>query len=138
MLSNHDRPQISLPRSWTGHVKSAVLHVVSSAHHSIAYTRGWAADSINTRVRLTTEKSRLQERVAQLEEELRIKDARSKRVGYWAATASAGPSSRASSSTSWIVPVIVKIKAVPARTHPDRQTRRIAAQASELRYLGHL
>ena len=73
MLGNQDRPRIPLPRGWPSHVKSAVLRVISSAHYWIAYTRGWAADSINTRVRLATEKGRLEERVALLEEELRIK-----------------------------------------------------------------
>ena len=42
-------PSIPLPKNWTGHVKSAMLHVIALAHYAITYSRGWAADSINTR-----------------------------------------------------------------------------------------
>jgi putative transposase len=68
--------QIHLPKHWAGHVKSSVLQVISLAHYAIAYARGWAANSINARVRLASEVSRLKEQVALLNEELRIKDAR--------------------------------------------------------------
>ena len=45
-------PVIPLPRAWPSLVKSAILHVISLAQFAIAYTRGWAADSVNTRVLL--------------------------------------------------------------------------------------
>ena len=39
-------PQISLPKSWTSYVRSAILHVISLAQFATAYTRSWAANSI--------------------------------------------------------------------------------------------
>jgi len=69
-------PRIPLPKTWPCHVKSAVLHIISLAHFSITYARGWAANSINDRVRIAAENDRLHEEIALLREELRIKDAR--------------------------------------------------------------
>jgi len=45
-----------------------------------AYTRSWAADSRNARVRLTAERDRLAQEVTLLREEIRIKDARLARI----------------------------------------------------------
>jgi transposase InsO family protein/transposase-like protein len=67
---------IPLPKHWSEHVRSAVLHVISLAQLACAYTRGWAADSPNVRVRLTAEKDRLQQDHALLREQMRIKDER--------------------------------------------------------------
>ena len=50
-----------------------MLHAIALAHYAIVYARAWAADSINTRVRLSAENDRLQEECALLREELRIK-----------------------------------------------------------------
>ena len=69
-------PRISLPKAWPCHVKSAVVHIISLAHFSITYARGWAANSINSKVRIAAENDRLHEEIALLREELRIKDAR--------------------------------------------------------------
>jgi hypothetical protein len=55
------RPTIPLPKGWKPLVRSAVLHVLSLAHFSIVRARGWAADSVNTRVRLTAENDRLRQ-----------------------------------------------------------------------------
>lgn len=73
-------PRIPLPKSWTTHVRSAVLHVISLAQFAAAYTRGWAANSINARMRLRTDRDRVNQELAQLREELRIKDARMARI----------------------------------------------------------
>jgi hypothetical protein len=54
----------------------AVLQVISLAQFSLAYSRGWAADSANARLRCKAELDRAEEEVALLREELRIKDAR--------------------------------------------------------------
>jgi len=51
-------------------------HVLSLAHHALAYARGWCADSRNARVRLAAENERLESALAMLREEIRIKDAR--------------------------------------------------------------
>ena len=72
-------PRIPLPKGWQRHVRSAVLHAISLAQFAAAYTRGWAVNSINTRIRLKVETDRLKQEVAQLREEIRIKDARSMR-----------------------------------------------------------
>jgi hypothetical protein len=53
-----------------------MLHVVSLAKYAAAYTRSWAANSPNARVRFRAERDRHQEDNALLREELRIKDAR--------------------------------------------------------------
>ena len=34
MLANHDCAEVFLPKSWTGCVRSAVLHVISLAYYS--------------------------------------------------------------------------------------------------------
>ncbi len=68
--------EISLPLGWTRNVKSAILHVVSLAHYAIVVARGWAANSVNARVRLSAQSDQLKQEVQLLREELRIKDAR--------------------------------------------------------------
>ncbi len=66
--------RIALPKGWPWHVKPAVIQIISLAHFSATYVRGWAANSINARVRIAAENDRLQEGIALLREELRIKD----------------------------------------------------------------
>ncbi len=70
------RPGILLPHGWTASVKSAVIHTIALARYAITYTRSWAAECPNARVRLRAENDRLKEQVALLREELRIKDVR--------------------------------------------------------------
>src|SRR5262245_66037781 len=67
---------IPLPKSWPAKVCAAMLHVVALAPYAAVYTRSWAADSRNARVRLCADKDRLRQEVMVLREELRIKDAR--------------------------------------------------------------
>ena len=69
-------PRIPPSKTWPCHVKSAVVHIISLAHFSITYARGWATNSINAGVRTAAENDRLHEEIALLREELRIKDAR--------------------------------------------------------------
>jgi transposase-like protein len=57
-------------------VRSALLHVVALAQYAAVYTRSWAAESRNTRVRLRATVDQLQQEVALLQAEIRIKDAR--------------------------------------------------------------
>lgn len=52
------------------------MHVISLAHFAIVAVRGWAANSINARVRLTAENDQLKQDNQLLREELRIKDDR--------------------------------------------------------------
>jgi len=80
MPAKSSPPEIPLPRSWPSRVKSAVLHVISLAQFTLAYTRGWAANSINSRIRLKAELERANQEIALLGEEIRIKDARMARI----------------------------------------------------------
>ena len=61
-------PNVPAPRHWKNHVKTAILHVISLAQYATAYTRSWAADSRNARVRLTAERDLLTQEVALLRE----------------------------------------------------------------------
>ena len=76
MPSKNKQPQIPLPRSWDTHVKTAILHVVALARYALTYSRSWAADSTNQRIRLKAENDRFQQELALRQKELRIKDAR--------------------------------------------------------------
>ena len=51
-------PQIPLPKSWPIHVRTAILHVISLAQFATAHTRSWAANSVNSRIRLQAERDR--------------------------------------------------------------------------------
>jgi hypothetical protein len=76
MPAKPSSPAIPLPRSWTSRVKSAILHAISLAQFTVAYTRGWAANSPNARVRLKVELERAEQEIVLLREKIRIKDAR--------------------------------------------------------------
>ena len=76
MPAKSSSPEIPLPRGWPSRVKSAILHVISLAQFTLAYTRGWAANSPNSRIRLEAELDRAQQEITLLREEVRIKDVR--------------------------------------------------------------
>ena len=80
MAEQADSLRIPLPRGWPGRVKSATLHVISLAQFALAYTRGWAVNSQVARVGLKAENGQLRQDVVLLPEEIRIKDARMKRI----------------------------------------------------------
>lgn len=67
---------LPLPRAWTSRVKSAILQVISLAQFTMAHTRGWAANSPNSRIRLKADLDRAHQEIALLREELRIQQAR--------------------------------------------------------------
>ena len=75
-MAAEEKPKIPLPKGWTGHVRSAGLQVIGLAQYATVYTRSWAANSPNERMRLKTENGRLEAEVALLKEEIRIKDGR--------------------------------------------------------------
>ena len=79
-MSPQKPPTIALPKSWTAHIRSAVLYVIALAQYATVYTRSWAASSLNARVRLKAESDQLQQEVMLLGEEIRIKDARMQRI----------------------------------------------------------
>ena len=70
MPSKNKQPQIPLPRSWDTHVKTAILHVVALARYALTYSRSWAADSTNQRIRLKAENDRFRQELALRQEEL--------------------------------------------------------------------
>jgi transposase InsO family protein len=76
MANKTKAPEIPLPKCWGKHVKSAILHIIALAQYAMTYSRSWAADSTNQRVRLKADNDHLTQEVAQLREEIRIKDAR--------------------------------------------------------------
>ena len=80
MSKSQETPKIPLPKGWKKQVRSAVLHVISLAQFAAAHTRGWAADSVNARVRLKAELDRANQELLMLREETRIKDARLARI----------------------------------------------------------
>ena len=54
MLSYDNSPladRSKLPKSWTGSVRSALLHVIGLAQYSVAHVRGWAANHSLARLR---------------------------------------------------------------------------------------
>ena len=69
-------PALPLPRSWTSRVKSAILQVISLAQFTMTHTRGWAANSPNSRIRLKADLDRAHQEIALLHEELRVHQAR--------------------------------------------------------------
>ena len=76
MSSKSKPPEIPLSKSWDTHVRSAILHMIALAQYALTYSRSWAADSTNQRVQLKADTDRLTQEVAQLREEIRIKDVR--------------------------------------------------------------
>ena len=80
MLDDWQASRLPLPKGWPERVRSAVLNAISLAQFSIIYTRSWAANSRNARIRLKQQNDRLRQEVALLTEELRIKDARMLRI----------------------------------------------------------
>jgi hypothetical protein len=69
-------PRVSLPKGWPRSATTAVLHIVSLAQFALAYSRGWAANCPNARVRLRARLDRAQQENALLHEQLRIVESR--------------------------------------------------------------
>ena len=80
MSKSQQTPKIPLPKGWEKQVRSAVLHILSLAQYAAVYTRGWAADSTNTRVRLRADLDRANQELLLLREEIRIKNVRLARI----------------------------------------------------------
>jgi len=65
---------LTLPRGWPRRVRSAAAHALSLADFALITALGWAAQSLNPRLRLRAEIERLQQEIQLLREEIRIKD----------------------------------------------------------------
>ena len=44
MPGKSQQPQTPLPKSWSAHVKSGILHMIALAQYALTYSRSWAAD----------------------------------------------------------------------------------------------
>ena len=69
-------PKAVLRKDWPPLVKSALLRVISLAQLAFAYTRGWAANCPNARIRLKARLDRAQQEMALLREQMRINNVR--------------------------------------------------------------
>jgi len=74
--TSSEQPSLTVPKNWTKAIQAAGLQVIALAQHALSYTRSSAANSPNARIRLTAKADQLDQEVALLREELRIKDAR--------------------------------------------------------------
>lgn len=70
----------SVTRAWPDVVRSAMVQVISLAHHALLTVHGWAANAVNPRARHKACIDRLRSEIALLQEEIRIKDARMGRI----------------------------------------------------------
>lgn len=70
-----DAPYLPLPRKWNQSVQAAIVHVMALAHYVLVSTRGRAAASDIGRHRRAAMRDRLEQEIALLREEIRIKDA---------------------------------------------------------------
>ena len=59
-----------------GQTLSAVIHAISLAQFVVAQTRGWAANSLNARIRLKARLDHAKQEIALLREQLRITNSR--------------------------------------------------------------
>ena len=71
---------IALPKDWPRYTRSAVVHVIGLAQYVIAYTRGWAANNPNERIRWKARAERAEASQAQDREIERIKDTRMAKI----------------------------------------------------------
>ena len=69
-----------LPSAWPKLARAAIVQLAGLAHVALTRTRSWCADSRLARVRLRGRVDGLEQEVALLREELRIKDARLARI----------------------------------------------------------
>lgn len=65
--------RIPVPRRWSRHVRSAIVHAVSMANVAFTATRARAARHFNVRVRLQAELDQRDWEISLLREEFRIK-----------------------------------------------------------------
>ena len=71
---------LPLPRMWPRRVRSAAVHAISVADFALTTALGWAAQSLNPRLRLRADIERLRQEIQLLCEEIRIKDARMQHI----------------------------------------------------------
>jgi hypothetical protein len=72
MATRHPQGAAALPKGWTNHVKSALLHAISLAIMALTVARSRAASSRNAPRRLQAELDQAHTEIALLKEELDI------------------------------------------------------------------
>ena len=75
-----EQPRLTVPKGWTKPIQAAMLQVIALAQFALSYTRCFAANCPNERVRLAAKADQHEQQVALLREEIRIKDARFTRI----------------------------------------------------------
>ena len=73
-------PIIPLPRQWSGRVRTAIIHAISLAQFALTAARATSRSSGRARSRQDRQIERLSQELHLLQEELRLKDARMRRV----------------------------------------------------------
>ena len=76
MPAKPSSPTIPLPRAWPLRIKSAMIHAIALAQYVIVYTRSWAVDSTNPRLRIKGELDQTHQEIAMLGEQMRIQNVR--------------------------------------------------------------
>ena len=80
MVTTKQSDRFPLPRHWSRHVRSAIVHAASMATIAFTHALARAANNPDAQVRAQAELDRLQREVDLLLEEARIKDARMERL----------------------------------------------------------
>ena len=65
---------LTLPRGWPCRIRSAAVHAISLSNFALTTAIGWAAQSLNPRLRLRGELERRRQQITLLREEIRIKN----------------------------------------------------------------
>ncbi len=73
-------PVLPLPRQWSGRVRAAVIHAISLAQFALTAARVTSRRDKRAPTRQDRQIERLRQEVHLLKEELRLKDARMRRV----------------------------------------------------------
>ena len=65
---------LTLHRGWPRSIRSAAVHAISLSNFALTTALGWAAQSLNPRLRLRGELERRRQQITLLREEIRIKN----------------------------------------------------------------
>ncbi len=79
-MTEFETGELPLPKGWQENTKRAMVCLTAMAHYALVGVRGWAVDSRIQRVRLQSQLEQTHQEIALLTEELRIKDARMRRI----------------------------------------------------------
>jgi predicted RNA polymerase sigma factor len=72
MPAKSPSPVIPIPRDWSSHVRSAVLHTVALAQFTLVHAQSWAANNTNHRLQNLADVDQARQEIALLNEQIRI------------------------------------------------------------------